>query len=146
MASKVGAEAVEAVAKRMDAEQVAVPCIMVVTTATVEASGMETSTSIRPAVAVKMVPAVAVRTATAEDVVIWVACYGMATSGMRLMAPWTTRTLVVTALAAAKVVPVMATECRKLAGVAEAEAEMWILVIFGALATVVTTTGGASMH
>ena len=82
MASKVGAEAVEAVAKTTDAEQVAVTCIMVVTTATVEASGMETSTSIRPAVAVKMVPAVAVRTATAEDVVIWVACYVSTTSGV----------------------------------------------------------------
>ena len=62
------------------------------------------------------------------------------------MAPRTTRTLVVTALATAKVVPVMATECRKLTGDAEAETEMWILVMAGALAAVMTTTGGASMH
>jgi hypothetical protein len=148
MARKVAAEAVEAVAITTDAEQVAVTWIMVVTIATVEASGMETSTSIRPAVAVQMVPAVAVRTATAEDVVIWVACYGMATSGVQSMVPRTTlaRTLGVTALATAIVVPVMATECRKLTADAEAEAEMWILVMAGALAAAMTTTVGASMH
>ena len=95
-----------------------------------------------------MVPAVAVRTATAEDVVIWVACYGMATSDVQSMVPRTTlaRTLGVTALATAIVVPVMATECRKLTADAEAEAEMWILVMASALAAAMTTTVGASMH
>jgi hypothetical protein len=109
---------------------------------------VETSTSIRPAVAVQMVPAVAVRTATAEDVVIWVACYGMATSGVQSMAPRTTLawTSVVTALATAIVVPVMTTECRKLTADVEAEAEMWILLMAGELAAAMTTTVGASMH
>jgi hypothetical protein len=40
----------------------------------------------------------------------------------------------------------MATECRKLTADAEAEAEMWILVMAGALADAMTTTVGASMH
>ncbi len=84
----------------------------------------------------------AVRTATAEDVVIWVAWYGLATSGMRLMALRTTLTLVVTALATTIVVPLMATECRKLTADEKAEAEMWIVV----MAAVMTTPGGASMH
>jgi hypothetical protein len=88
MARKVAAEAVEAVAIMMGSEQ-AVTWIMVATTATVEASGMETSMSIMPSVAVKMVVsattavlAVAVRTAAAKGVVIWVACYVSATSGV----------------------------------------------------------------
>ena len=54
--------------------------------------------------------ALAVRTVTADDVVIWVACFVLATSGVRLVASSTTLTLVVTALATAMVVPVMATE------------------------------------
>lgn len=88
MAREVAAEAVEAVAIMMGSEQ-AVTWIMVATTATVEASGMETSMSIMPSVAVKMVVsattavlAVAVRTAAAKGVVIWVACYVSATSGV----------------------------------------------------------------
>ena len=88
MARKVAAEAVEAVAIMMGSEQ-AVTWIMVATTATVEASGMETPMSIMPSVAVKMVVsattavlAVAVRTAPAKGVVIWVACYVSATSGV----------------------------------------------------------------
>jgi hypothetical protein len=88
MARKVAAEAVEAVAIMMGSEQ-AVTWIMVATTATVEASGIETSMSIIPSVAVKMVVsattavlAVAVRTAAAKGVVIWVACYVSATSGV----------------------------------------------------------------
>ncbi len=61
------------------------------TIAAVEASGGETKTSTMPAVAAKMVEAattavlaVAVRTTTAEleDVVIWVACYVLATAGV----------------------------------------------------------------
>jgi hypothetical protein len=40
----------------------------------------------------------------------------------------------------------MATECRKLTADAEAEAERRILVMAGALAAVMTTTVGASMH
>ncbi len=62
---------------------------MVATTATVEPSGMETFMSIMPSVAVKMVVvattavlAVIVRTAAAKGVVIWVACYVLATSGV----------------------------------------------------------------
>ena len=85
MARKVAAEAV---AITTDLEH-AVTWIMVATTATVEASGMETSMSIMPSVAVKMVVvattavlAVAVRTAAAKGVVIWVACYVLATSGV----------------------------------------------------------------
>jgi hypothetical protein len=88
MAREVAAEAVEAVAIMMGSEQ-AVTWIMVATTATVEASGIETSMSIIPSVAVKMVVsattavlAVAVRTAAAKGVVIWVACYVSATSGV----------------------------------------------------------------
>jgi hypothetical protein len=88
MAREVAAEAVEAVAIMMGSEQ-AVTWIMVATTATVEASGKETSMSIIPSVAVKMVVsattavlAVAVRTAAAKGVVIWVACYVSATSGV----------------------------------------------------------------
>jgi hypothetical protein len=76
MAREVAAEAVEAVAIMMGSEQ-AVTWIMVATTATVEASGIETSMSIIPSVAVKMVVsattavlAVAVRTAAAKGVVI----------------------------------------------------------------------------
>ena len=46
-------------------------------------------------------------TLTTEDVAIWVACYVLATSGVRLMAPRTTLTLVGTALATARVVPVI---------------------------------------
>jgi hypothetical protein len=85
MARKVAAEAI---AITTDLEH-AVTWIMVATTATVEASGMETSMSIMPSVAVKMVVsattavlAVAVRTAAAKGVVIWVACYVSATSGV----------------------------------------------------------------
>jgi hypothetical protein len=88
MAREVAAEAVEDVAIMMGSEQ-AVTWIMVATTATVEASGIETSMSIIPSVAVKMVVsattavlAVAVRTAAAKGVVIWVACYVSATSGV----------------------------------------------------------------
>ena len=89
MARIVAAEAVEAVAMTTDAELVAVTWTMVATIATVEASGRETTTSTMPAVAAKMVEAattavlaVELRTATAEDVVIWVACYVLATAGV----------------------------------------------------------------
>ncbi len=58
------------------------------------------------------------------------------------MAPRTTLTLVVTALATAMVIPVIATECRKFTADLESEAEMWIVVG----AAVMTTTAGASMH
>jgi hypothetical protein len=88
MARIVAAEAVEAVAMTTDAELVAVTWTMVAI-ATVEASGRETTTSTMPEVAAKMVEAattavlaVELRTATAEDVVIWVACYALATAGV----------------------------------------------------------------
>jgi hypothetical protein len=122
---------------------------MVATIATVEASGMETSTSIMPAVAAKMaevattaVLAVAVRTATAEDVVFWVASYLLATSRVQLMAQRTTMTLVVTALKKVMVVLVMVTEWRKLTADAESEAEKWIVMV----AAIITPTAGACMH
>jgi hypothetical protein len=112
----VAAEAVEAIAITKDAGLVAVTWNTVAMISTLEGSGRETSTSMMQAVAAKMAEAattarlaVAVRTVTAEDVVIWVACDVLATSDVQLMALMTTLTLVVTAQVTAIVVPVMAT-------------------------------------